>query len=115
MFSGGERSALCHNNPFTISGRGIFSSRSTGRSRAFIPFIPLTLHTHDSARGTIRNMIALPKIIGTQYRVGTAFYAVQRFIAVYLSTHLWPGFTLVHGDESPDAIKSGPIGVKLWE
>jgi hypothetical protein len=38
-------------------------------------------------------------------------YAVRRFIAVYLSTRLWPGFILVQGDESPDAIKSGPYPV----
>ena len=51
---------------------------------------------------------ALSKIIGTLTGVGTAFYAVQRFIALYPMNPGHKRVDAVHGDESPDAIKSGP-------
>ncbi|HEV2654568.1 MAG TPA: hypothetical protein VGT82_06400, partial [Ktedonobacteraceae bacterium] len=40
--------------------------------------------------------------------VGTAFMPSGDSSPYTASTRMWPGFTLVQGDESPDAIKSGP-------
>ena len=55
---------------------------------------------------------ALSKMIETPTGVGIAFYAVRRFIAVYPMNPGHKCVDAVYGDESPDAIKSGPYPVE---